>query len=106
MKKNIQGDFQICISVPLTATDNTNYAAYADDISCAGKLRKKTWSKNRIFCKGKLFLIIATCEPQKIETAKAIFKDTNSKITNEGKRHIEAVVGTEKFRKERIHIRF
>ena len=41
MNKSIQGDFHICISVPLTATDNTNYAAYADDISCAGKLRNK-----------------------------------------------------------------
>ena len=39
-------------------------------------------------------------EPEKYETAKGIFKDTNLNITNKGKKHLGAVVGTEEFRKE------
>ena len=40
-----------------------------------------------------------TVKPEKYETAKGIFKDTNLNITNKGKWHLEAVVGTEEFRK-------
>ena len=39
---------------------------------------------------------------EKYETAKGIFKDTNLNITNEGKRHLRSVVGTEEFRKEYV----
>ena len=42
---------------------------------------------------------------EKNETAKAIFKDTNFNITDEGKRYLGAVVGTEEFRKEYAIIR-
>ena len=43
--------------------------------------------------------------PEKYETAKSIFKDTNLNINNEGKRHLGVVVGTEEFRKEFVIIR-
>ena len=42
---------------------------------------------------------------EKYETAKYIFKDTNLNITNKGKRHLDAVVGREEFRKEYVIIR-
>ena len=38
--------------------------------------------------------------PQKYETAKGIFKDTNLDTNNEGKRYLGAVIGKEEFRKE------
>ena len=43
--------------------------------------------------------------PEKYETAKRIFNETNLNINNEGKRHLGAVVGTEEFRKEFVIIR-
>ena len=39
-------------------------------------------------------------KPEKYETAKDMFKDTNLNTTNEGKRHLGAVVGTEESRKQ------
>ena len=99
-------------SLPLlniTATDNTKYAAYADDVSCVGKLRNiLTWldklinfgSKMGYFPKvNKPWL---TVRPEKCEAAKSIFKDMNLNITNVGKRHLGSVVGTEEFRKEYV----
>ena len=44
-------------------------------------------------------------KPEIYETAKGIFKDTNLNITNQGKRHLGAVVGTEEFRKEYVIMR-
>ena len=44
-------------------------------------------------------------KPEKYEIAKDIFKDTNLNITNEGKRHLGAVAGTEEFRKEYVIMR-
>ena len=92
-------------SLPLlnmTTTENTKYAAYADDISCVEILRNilTWWSKlNTFFPKigyfpkaDKSWLIV---KPGKYEAAKSIFKDTSFNITNDGKRHIGAVVGTE-----------
>ena len=43
--------------------------------------------------------------PEKYETAKRIFNETNLNINNEGKRNLGAVVGTEEFRKEFVIIR-
>ena len=80
----------------ITITDSTKCAAYTDDISCVAKLRNiLTWWNNRIFS----WQIV---KPEKYETAKGIFKDTNLKLTNKGKRHLGAVVGTEEFRKEYV----
>ena len=102
-------------SLPLlniTTADNTKYAAYADDISCVGKLRNilTWWNKLNTFGPklgyfpkaNKSWLIV---KPEKYETAKVIFKDTNLNITNEGKRHLGAVVGTGEFRKEYVIMR-
>ena len=44
-------------------------------------------------------------KPEKYETVKDIFKDTNLNITNEGKRHPGAVVGTGEFRKKYVIMR-
>ena len=44
-------------------------------------------------------------KPEEYETARGIFKDTNLNITNESKRHLGAVVGTEEFRKEYVIMR-
>ena len=44
-------------------------------------------------------------KPEEYETARGIFKDTNLNITNESKRHLGAVVGTEQFRKEYVIMR-
>ena len=44
-------------------------------------------------------------KPEKYETVKGIFKDTNLKITNKGKRHLGAVVGTEELRKDYVTMR-
>ena len=92
-------------SLPLlnmTTTENTKYAAYADDISCVEILRNilTWWSKLNTFVPkigyfpkaDKSWLIV---KPGKYEAAKSIFKDTSFDITNDGKRHIGAVVGTE-----------
>ena len=92
-------------SVPLlniTTTENKKYAAYADVISCVEKLRNilTWWSKLNTFGQkigyfpkaNKSWLIV---KPGKYEAAKSIFKDTSFDITNDGKRHIGAVVGTE-----------
>ena len=93
----------------ITTTDNTNYAAYADDISCVGKVRNVlTWCnklnnfapKIRYFPKASKSWL--TVKPEKYGTAKGIFKDTNLNITNKDKRHLGTVVGTEEFRKEYV----
>ena len=44
-------------------------------------------------------------KPEKYETSKGIFKDTNLNITNEGKRYLGVVLGTEEFRKEYVIVR-
>ena len=44
-------------------------------------------------------------KPEIYETAKGMFKDTNLNITNQGKRHLGAAVGTEEFRKEYMMMR-
>ena len=97
-------------SLPLlniTTTDHTKYSDYADDISCVGKLRNiLTWwnklntfgAKMGYFPKANRSWLIV--KPEKYETAKGIFKDTNLDITNKGKKHLGAGVGTEEFRKE------
>ena len=92
-------------SLPLlniTTKENKKYAAYADVISCVEKLRNilAWWSKLNTFGQkigyfpkaNKSWLIV---KPGKYEAAKSIFKDTSFDITNDGKRHIGAVVGTE-----------
>ena len=81
-------------------------------MSCVGKLRNiLTWwnklntfgTKMGYFSKtNKSWLIV---KPEKYEAAKGIFKDTNLDITNEGKRHLGAVVDTEEFRKEYVIMR-
>ena len=92
-------------SLPLlnmTTTENTKYAAYADDISCVEILRNilTWWSKLNTFVPkigyfpkaDKSWLIVKL---GKYEAAKSIFKDTSFNITNDGKKHIGAVLGTE-----------
>ena len=44
-------------------------------------------------------------KPDKYDAAKCIFKDSNLNITNEGKRHLDTVVGREEFRKEYVIMR-
>ena len=91
-------------SLPLLniiTTDSKKHDAYADEISCVRKLRNiLTWwnklytfsPKTGYFLKtNKSWLIV---NPEKYETAKGIFKDTNLNITNEGKRHLGAAVVT------------
>ena len=90
-------------SLPLlniTTTDHTKYSDYADDISCVGKLRNiLTWwnklntfgAKMGYFPKANRSWLIV--KPEKYETAKGIFKDTNLNITNAGKRNLGAAVG-------------
>ena len=91
-------------SLPLlniTTTDNTKYTTYADDIRCVGKLRKVLawWNKLNTFGPkigyfpkvNKSWLIV---KPEKYETAKGMFKDTNLNVTNESKRHLGSGVGT------------
>ena len=93
-------------SLPLLniTTDHTKYSDYADDISCVGKLRNiVTWwnklntfgAKMGYFPKASRSWLIA--KPEKYETAKGIFRDTNLNITSKGKKHLGAVVGTEEF---------
>ena len=92
-------------SLPLlnmTTTENTKYAAYADDMSCVEILRNilTWWSKLNTFVPkigyfptaDKSWLVV---KPGKYEAAKSIFKYMSFNITNDGKRHIGAVVGTE-----------
>ena len=96
----------------IATTDNAKYAAYADNISCVAKLRNilTWWNKlNNFSAKigyfpkaNKSWLIV---KPEKCETAKGIFQDTNLNITNEGKKHLGTVVGTEEFRKEYVIMR-
>ncbi len=98
--------------VPLLENINSsdvNQVAYADDLTAAGKLKSllKWWTMLQnvgpylgYFPKGsKSWLVV---KPDKYELAKIIFKDTNIKITKDGKRHLGAVVGTETFKSEYV----
>ena len=85
----------VLVSLPLlniTTARSTKHLAYADDISCVGKQRNiLTWwnklnafgPKMGYFPKARRSWLIK--KPEKYETAKDIFKDTNLNITNEGK---------------------
>ena len=91
-------------SLPLLnmkTTDSTKHAAYSDDISCLEKLKNiLTWwnklgtlvPKIGYFSKAKISWQIV--KPGKYETVKGLFKYTKLNITNEGKSHLEAAVGT------------
>ena len=93
-------------SLPLlniTTTDSTKHTAYADDMSCVRKLRNVLTLWNKLNTFGSKMRYFPKAE--KYEAAKGIFKDTNLNITNEGKRHLGAVVGTEEFVKEYVIMR-
>ena len=60
-------------------------------------------SKIGYFPKAKTLQLIV--KPEKYETAKVIPKDTKSNITNEGKRHLGAAVGTEEYEKGYVIMR-
>ena len=81
----------------ITITDSTKHAAYADNISCVGKLRNilTRWNKLNTFSPN-----IGYFPKEKCETAKVIFKDMKLNIINEGKRHLATVVGTKEYREE------
>ena len=87
--------------------------AYADDLTGAGKLvdLKGWWDmvtehgpKIGYFPNASKSVIIV--KAGKLELAKEIFSDTNVKVTDEGERHLGAVIGTDSFRenyvKERV----
>ena len=80
--------------------------AYADDFSAGSSIKNlKHWWE--VLCKlgpkfgyfpeaKKCWLIV---KPDAYDNAKSTFKDTNIKITIEGKRHLGAVVGSSTFKK-------
>ena len=89
----MQGDFQICISVPLTNDLQTKEVAFADDLTVAGKLANFQHKlavigpKYGYFPKStKSYLIVnKNC----LKDAKTIFTDTNINITTIGRKHLK-----------------
>ena len=92
-------------SLPLlniTTTENKKIRCLCRCYKLCRKTKEYTtwWSKLNTFGQkigyfpkaNKSWLIV---KPGKYEAAKSIFKDTSFDITNDGKRHIGAVVGTE-----------
>ena len=99
-------------SIPLLnaiSTSNSKHSAYADDLSCAGKIKNlliwwnilsTTGPKIGYFPKAsKSWLIV---KPEKYELAKSIFRETSINITIEGKRHLGAVIGSDEFKKSYV----
>ncbi|XP_066926215.1 uncharacterized protein [Clytia hemisphaerica] len=88
---------------------NTKAAGYADDVFGGGTIRglKRLWDtivkwgpKYGYFQQASKTWVIV--KPQYLEEATEIFKDTNIKITTEGKKHLGAAIGSENFCEEFI----
>ena len=85
-------------------------AAFADDLTCAGKLTQiKTWWEHlkKIGPKYgyhpqpvKSFLIV---KEQYAQKARDLFKDTDIKVTSAGKGHLGAVIGSQKYTSEYVN---
>lgn len=88
---------------------DTRQIAYADDLSCAGKLKNllKWWKLVESFGPkvgyfpnaNKSWIIV---KEEKLEMATNIFRGSELNITTEGKKHLGAVIGSEEFRSDYI----
>ena len=88
--------------------DSTKTAAY-DDVSAAGKIiQLKNWWKKLCILgpkfgyypeASKSWLIVKEKAKQRAFT---VFKDTAIKITTEGQRHLGAVIGSSKYKREYV----
>ena len=93
-----------CLAEPV---DHAKQAAYADDLTGAGKLKKlKQWFDSIVVNGPKLgynaeptksWLIV---KEEKRGDAEAIFKDTGVNITTDGKKHLGASLGTSDYKNE------
>ena len=89
--------------------DSTKTVAYADDVTAAGKIiQLKNWWKTLCMLglkfgyypeASKSWLIVKEKAKQRAFTA---FKDTAIKITTEGQRHLGAVIGFSKYKREYV----
>ena len=89
--------------------DSTKTAAYADDVTAAGKIiQLKNWWKTLCILgpkfgyypeASKSWLIVKEKAKQRAFT---VFKDTAIKITTEGQRHLEAVISSFKYKCEYV----
>lgn len=89
--------------------DSTKTAAYADDVTAAGKvIQLKNWWKTLCMLgpkfgyypeASKSWLIV---KERAKKHAFSVFKDTAIKITNEGQRHLGAVIGSSKYKQEYV----
>ena len=91
---------------------STKNAAYADDMAASGKLTGlKFWWEElcRLGPKYGYFPNAAKTwvitKDEHLEKAKRIFKGTNVQITTEGKRHLGAALGKEKFKREFVNLK-
>ena len=84
--------------------DSTKTAAYADNVTAAGKIiHLKNWWKTLCILGSKFpkasksWLIVKEKAKQRAFT---VFKDTAIKIITEGQRHLRAVIGSSKYKRE------
>ena len=101
----------ILLTVYITSkvNDSTKTATYADDVTAAGKIiQLKNWWKKPCILDPKFryypealksWLIVKEKAKQRAFT---VFKDTAIKITTEGQRHLGAVIGTSKYKREYV----
>ena len=101
-------------SIPLDSlkliSPTKSQVSLADDITDAGKILDLRIWWDTIISEGEKFgyyvneskswLIIKN--PNHLDHAQNIFKDTGIKITCEGKRHLSAVIGSEDFKSEYV----
>ena len=80
-------------------------AAFADDLTGAGKVNDLLKWRKRLMNIGPLFGYVPNpakswlvVKPEKLDLAKNIFKDEQINITNEGQRHLGAAVGSVDFK--------
>ena len=89
--------------------DSTKTAAYADDVTAAGKtIQLKNWWKTLCILGPKFGYYSEalrswlTVKEKVTQRAFTIFKNTAIKIITEGQRHLGAVVGSSKYKREYV----
>ena len=88
---------------------HVKHVGYADDIAGAGKLMhlRQWWEEMQqlgptfgYYPNAKKSWVIA--KPDKVDLARELFKNTDVQVTDEGQRHLGAVIGSMTFRKKYI----
>ena len=97
------------VDITSKTDDSTKTAAYADDVTAAGKIiQLKNWWKTLCILDPKFGYYPKASKPWLIVKEKAkqraftVFKGTTNKITTEGQRHLGAVIGSSKYKPEYV----